>query len=317
MRRQSKPACAALPRSVFRQRGQAAVEYLYVLPILLLLLFGTLQFVFIYQAKLTLNEAAFAGTRQGALKGGDMGSIQDGLEAGLAPLFAHGLDLPALKQARQAAHDLLSSSQSALTTIVNPSPGALSDFQQTLADGTTVAIPNDNLMYRDPTAGSSGMNIQDANLLKVRVTICFKMAVPIVNRMIYTFVSNASPTPVQIDSSYHGQSIAAPELLRTATPVSSTGLCPVVADPNNGNQPVYRIPIRKRSSGCSPLSCPPALGLFRETHMTSEIGATAPPEREPHTPAAAVRVFSLSSWRFREASWTTASVRLRPPTARF
>ena len=240
MRQQNKFACATL-RST-RQRGQAAVEYLYVLPILLLLLFGTLQFVFIYQAKLTLNEAAFSGTRQGALKGGDMSSIQDGLEAGLAPLFAHGLDLPALKKAREDAHDLLSTSQSALTTIVNPNASALSDFQQTLADGTTVAIPNDNLMYRDPTPGGSGMNIQDANLLKVRVTICYKMVVPIVNRMIYTFVSGTPPVLID-SSSYKGQSIAAPELLRTATPVSPAGLCPIITDPNNGNQPVYRIPI--------------------------------------------------------------------------
>src|SRR5579864_3649528 len=168
-----------------RQRGQAVVEYVYVLPILLILLLGTLQFVFIYEAKLTLNQAVFVGTRQGALNSGSMSAIQDGLEAGLAPLYVHDTTLWALKAGRQIAHEQLSTSGLALTTIVNPTSSALSGFQQTQADGN-MGIPNDNLMYRDPGDLQDGMNVQDANLLKVRVTVCFEMIVPVVNRMIYT-----------------------------------------------------------------------------------------------------------------------------------
>jgi hypothetical protein len=205
-----------------RQLGQSAVEYLYVLPILLLLLLGTLQFVFIYEAKLTLNQAVFVGTRQGALNSGAMSAVQDGLEAGLAPLYVHDTTLWALKAGRQIAHEQLSTPGLALTTIVNPTSAALSGFQQTQADGN-MGIPNDNLMYRDPGDLQDGMNVQDANLLKVRVTLCFEMIVPIVNRMIYTFLSGTS-SPAVADS-YSGGSIAAPELLHAATPNVQGGVC--------------------------------------------------------------------------------------------
>jgi hypothetical protein len=50
-----------------------------------------------------------------------------------------------------------------------------------------VEIPNDTLMYRsastDPKA--SGVNIQDANLLKIRVHYCYDMYVPLANKAIY------------------------------------------------------------------------------------------------------------------------------------
>ena len=45
-------------------------------------------------------------------------------------------------------------------------------------------IPNDHLMYRVANDGE-GMSIQDANLLKIRVTYCVKLVVPFVDRIIY------------------------------------------------------------------------------------------------------------------------------------
>ena len=88
---------------IFRQRGQATIEYLYVLPILLLLFLGSLQIVFIYEAKQTLNYATFVATRAGALNKGSMSSIQAGLASGLAPLFSHDVGLTALRDARHLA----------------------------------------------------------------------------------------------------------------------------------------------------------------------------------------------------------------------
>ncbi len=51
-------------------------------------------------------------------------------------------------------------------------------------------IPNDNLTYRPTTVnGNSGLNIQDANLLKIRITYCAKMVVPLANVTIYSIVN--------------------------------------------------------------------------------------------------------------------------------
>jgi len=234
---------SSAPGQARRSRGQATVEYLYVIPILLILLFGALQFSFIYEAKITLNQAVFTGTRQGALNGGSMDAIQDGLEAGLTPLFTRGDDITALKTGRRAAHTLLTNPSLATTWIVNPTSGALAAFA--LSDGT---IPNDNLMYRDydpshPVLGD-GMSIQDANLLKVRVTICYPMVVPIINRIIYTVVSGLSPAPVKVDS-YGGGSIGAPELLKSAVNGAATGTCPSpdTTDANGNTVHHYSIPV--------------------------------------------------------------------------
>ena len=220
-----------------RHSGQATIEYLYVLPILLLLLLASLQFIFIYEAKQTLNYATFVGTREGALHNGAMAAIQNGLAAGLAPLFAHQIgsatELDALKLGRRTARDELTNPKLARIEIVNPTPGALGGFGGT--------IPNDNLMYRSPTELKGGMNVQDANLLKVRVTYCVRLVVPIVNRMIFGFAVATPAAPATIDSSYAGGKIAAPELLKTATPGTAAGLC---YDNNPAsNAFLYRIPV--------------------------------------------------------------------------
>ena len=70
------------------QSGQAIAEYIYVFPILALLILGAIQFGFIYQTKATLNYATFSATRQGALNNGAMTAITDGLISGLMPLRA-------------------------------------------------------------------------------------------------------------------------------------------------------------------------------------------------------------------------------------
>lgn len=217
-----------------RQSGQATIEYLYVLPILLLLFLASLQFIFIYEAKQTLNYATFVGTRAGALNHGSMISIQDGIAAGLAPLFAHKIgaatELDALKLGRRTARDELANSKLARIEIVNPTISALGAFSGT--------IPNDNLMYRE-TVTKGGMNVQDANLLKVRVTYCVRLVVPIIKNMVFAFAVAPPVTPAKIDSTYSGGTIAAPELLKSATPSNPANtLC---NDPTNAFP--YRIPV--------------------------------------------------------------------------
>lgn len=220
-----------------RQAGQATIEYLYVLPILLILLLGSLQFIFIYEAKQTLNYATFAGTRNGALNNGKMVAIQDGVVSGLAPLFVHDETQQALKDARKLAYAELTNNKLARIEILSPTSSALGEYANSNGQ-----IPNDNLMYRPTDVGSSGMSVQDANLLKVRVTYCVRLIVPIVNRMIYAFTVAPPATPDKIDSSYAGGKIAAPELLKVSPPSGATGLCVLP----NDTYP-YRIPVTSES----------------------------------------------------------------------
>jgi hypothetical protein len=186
------------------QGGQALAEYIYVFPILALLILGAIQFGFIYQTKATLNYATFVATRQGALHNGSMTSIVEGLTAGLMPLFAHSSassgkrDLNLLKEAWLLADKQVQDPKLTFISIVNPTSTALSSYQAVSEDGSS--IPNDNLMYR-PTSvtGSAGMSIQDANLLKVRVTYCYKMVVPILNKLIYNLAIDPPGTADKIE----------------------------------------------------------------------------------------------------------------------
>jgi len=52
------------------------VEFLIVLPVMLLLVMGILQFAFIYQAKITLNYAAFQTARAGSLNNASMSAME-------------------------------------------------------------------------------------------------------------------------------------------------------------------------------------------------------------------------------------------------
>jgi hypothetical protein len=189
-------------RGPMHQHGQALVEYVYVFPILIMLILGAIQFGFIYQTKVTLNYATFAATRQGALNNGSMSAIVSGLTSGMMPLFTHSnsgpRDMDLLKSAWKLADAQMSDSNLTLITIVNPTSAALGTFSSQSDSGSE--IPNDNLMYRDPGVMGGGMNIQDANLLKVRVTYCYRMAVPILNKLIYNLVIDPPPTPVVGDT---------------------------------------------------------------------------------------------------------------------
>jgi len=169
-----------------KQKGQTIVEYLIVLPCLLLLVLGVIQFLFIYQAKTSLNYAAFMGARQGALKNAAMFSIMDGVASGMTPYFMrtaigatpNSVDL---SKARRIATIEIFNPSSTEIKILNPTTAAMDAFAP-LSEMMN-EIPNDHLMYR--VANGGGMSIQDANLLKIRVTYCVKLVVPFVDRIIY------------------------------------------------------------------------------------------------------------------------------------
>lgn len=173
------------------QRGQAMVEYLIVLPSLLLVILGAVQFAMLYHVKNTLQYATFAAARQGSLKNAQMNSIKDALAAGLTPMFTFKPDMGALAKGRAIAAIEVYNPLTTKVELLSPTKAAAADFgSDDPADSTKRLIPNDNLMYR-PTSvgGSSGMNIQDANLIKVRVTYCAKLVVPVVNVAIYGLVN--------------------------------------------------------------------------------------------------------------------------------
>lgn len=160
-------------------------EFLVIIPVMLLLIFGAIQFALIFHAKITLNYAAFEGVRAGTLNNGKFEDVKEGFSRGLAPLYSFskgGKDqVGAFQKARDRVFDEFDS-QDHLIRIekLNPTDSSFSDF------APDEQIPNDNLMYRSSAKkDQSKTSIQDANLLHVRFTYWYPLYVPFINKLIF------------------------------------------------------------------------------------------------------------------------------------
>jgi len=157
----------------------------------LFLTLGAIQFGLLYQIKSQVNYAAFAAARQGALKNGSSTSVKDAFGAAMTPLFTNKPTFVGMMRGR--AVGAIEAFNPLVTKIerISPPDTVKQDFGiPNPADANTVIVPNDNLQYRPTTVGTkSSLNIQDANILKIRVTYCAKLIVPIANVAIYSLVN--------------------------------------------------------------------------------------------------------------------------------
>ncbi len=178
--------------------GQAMAEFVVVLLPFYLLIFGAIQTALIYSAKTALNYATFQAARIGAVNNATYTGIRKGLIRGLAPLYTHSDSLDDLNydilrgETGEGTGGNLKNAATEVdgyTRIIRLSPMASafesgsSGFGEQNEDGI-MFIPSDNLMYRDPSPSSGGFNIQDANLLKIKVQYCYELIVHMVNKII-------------------------------------------------------------------------------------------------------------------------------------
>jgi len=216
--------------------AQAMVEFLIVLPVMLLLVMGILQFSFIYQAKTTLNYAAFQTARAGSLNNASMSAMETAFASNMAPLYTSSylamdssgdcdssFTIAGRSGRLRDAKIMQANTRGVLEANINNFNSenvlcARQIVQQQIDDGyvniqlinpTPEAfanygfdgddgreIPNDNLMYRDSTVTGS-QSIQDANLLKIHISYCYELIVPFVDRIIWSFHAFSTGTDVE------------------------------------------------------------------------------------------------------------------------
>lgn len=162
-------------------------ETLIILPVMLLLIFSTIQFALIFHAKITLNYAAFEAVRAGSLNNAQFEAVLEGFARGLAPLYSYDPTDTDQVGAFQVARDKIldeykdTKSKEKLVRIELLSPTEL-DFSVFAVNG---AIPNDNLRFRTSMIDQQAhTSLQDANLLHIRVTYWYPLYVPGVNTLI-------------------------------------------------------------------------------------------------------------------------------------
>jgi hypothetical protein len=159
------------------QRGAAIVETLIVMPVLVMVILGAIQTAMIYEAKATLNHATLQAARSGAVNNADLNSIRGGLARGLLPLYSPESSLAGLGST--LASEVLPDVATSSIRILNPTQEAFNDFGVNV--GGVIEIPSDRLYLRPTSVGaSSGLTIQDANILRVQVRYGYELKVPLV-----------------------------------------------------------------------------------------------------------------------------------------
>ncbi len=163
--------------------GTALVETLVALPLLLLVTLGAVQWGLIFHAKSNLEYAALMAARAGSVSHADAEAIRKGLARGLLPLYSPPANAAGTVRT-MTTRVLPDVSAHTRIRILNPTVEAFSDFAESNEDGIN-EIPNLDLHRRSTAKGaSSGINIQDANLLKVEVLYGYELQVPLVGPLI-------------------------------------------------------------------------------------------------------------------------------------
>jgi hypothetical protein len=170
------------------------VEFAIISPIAILLVLGIIQLGLIFSAKEVVNEAAFLAARAGAVNHADLGSMTGVMTRALIPFYQDTTNRNTLGRltGAMAASEYDTSCLPFLPCMLqvqrlNPTPAAFEDFglPSRVIPGQ-VYIPNDNLEYRPHivVGPKSGLSIQDANALKIKVTYGYLIKVPLMQTVI-------------------------------------------------------------------------------------------------------------------------------------
>lgn len=167
-------------------RGSAMIEFVVVGPILTLIGLALLQYGLLYFSKNHYNHASFMAARAGSTDHASRDTIEKAYAAALAPIYGGGTSAAAV--AASAERSLSDIRAHSLIELRNPTTESFDDFnvpalQQAVGNGKRV-IPNSGQQARSSAVGArSGQSIQDANLLKLRITTGYRPQVPLVGSL--------------------------------------------------------------------------------------------------------------------------------------
>lgn len=174
-------------RGRHRERGMTAVEFVIAIPVALLIVFGIVQIGLMYSAKSIVNEGAFVAARAGAFQNAQLDVITKAMTKALIPFYQDTTNTDTISRLSGALLNAKQDAEFLHVELLNPSPAVFEDFGVPGShDDSHTFIPNDNLqtrthLYKGP---KSGLSIQDANALKIKVTYGYEMKVPLMKSVI-------------------------------------------------------------------------------------------------------------------------------------
>lgn len=200
------------------QSGVSITEFILVAPLILFIGLAGIQYGLIYAARLNVTYAAYEAARAGAIYNADPVRIQNAFFKGMVPYFATpGIHLPGNVNIKSpitrtnpnlaqiglqgtTLKELIKKTESAFVHIhmVNPSRASFDDWNDPLLanvykikTGQTVRIiPNDRLDKKTKEIkAKSKQNIQDANVLKLRIVYGYEPRIPLMKDVFSSLTS--------------------------------------------------------------------------------------------------------------------------------
>lgn len=185
----------------YRQGGFSLVEHIWLWPVLVMLTLGSIQLGLLFKARATVNNATFLAAREGSINHADKSVMRNTLAMAMAPLYvkkAPSLAKLTRSQVEQVAAAMIGKGA---IQVISPTPEIFRAFavkQYSLEKSRAktrerqmLQIPNDNLNVRSSASktvkvggNNIAINLQDANLLKIRGHWCYELEVPMVNVLI-------------------------------------------------------------------------------------------------------------------------------------
>lgn len=164
------------------QRGSAMIEFVVVGPILTLIGTVVLQYVLMFNARNLVNHASFMAARAGSIGHARLDTIEHAYARALIPLYGGGRNAGELAEALARARADLAGN--ARIELLNPTRESFDDWADDALRaqyGGQRAIPNSGLAFRDPdeVRAASGQSVQDANLIKLKITHGYELKVPL------------------------------------------------------------------------------------------------------------------------------------------
>src|SRR5262249_21645193 len=159
------------------------IEFVIVVPVLGMLVFGLFETALMYRTRATLSAATFEAAQQGSMNNAQIGYMRDGLAQGMMPLYVKARSVAGSTRAYPETRAKIAAGIYGDVDIVSPTKAVFQRFKlrqpvQISGDDRErmrEVIPNDNLMWRDATdrtvrigGQNVPLNLQDANLLKVK-----------------------------------------------------------------------------------------------------------------------------------------------------
>jgi hypothetical protein len=164
------------------QQGATLVEFVIVVPTLLFMLLILIQYGLMYHAKSQVNYAAFEAARAGTTANANVTDIRVAFTRAMTGYYGGGTTT--IELATSLAKSAADSTLATRIEILSPTKESFDDYNSPkLATklGATRVIPNANLAFincpvdvpacnANPASNKSGQSLQDANLLKLRIT---------------------------------------------------------------------------------------------------------------------------------------------------